>query len=48
VIKLVEQYLSEDKNNEKVKFEYLLLLIGSEQEANCKKAWVLLREMLNN
>ncbi len=29
----------------KVRLEYLLLLVASESEENCKKAWVLLRDI---
>ena len=47
VLSLVEDYLSFHKDDSKVRLEYLLLLIASETEENCKKAWILLREIIS-
>jgi hypothetical protein len=46
VLPYTEQYLSYNKDDQKVRLEYLLLLIASQNEENCRKAWVLLREIL--
>lgn len=48
VLSLVEDYLSFNKDDGKVRLEYLLLLIASETEENCKKAWILLRELISS
>lgn len=46
VLPFVEEYLSHNKNDQPVRMQYLLLLVASETEENCKKAWVLLREII--
>jgi tetratricopeptide (TPR) repeat protein len=46
VLGYVEDYLSYNKDDLMVRREYLLLLVASESEQNCKKAWVLLRELI--
>jgi len=46
ILPFVEDYLSYNKSDQKVRLEYLLLLVASEAEENCKKAWVLLREII--
>lgn len=44
----IEQYLSLNKDDLKVRLEYLLILMASEEEENCKKAWVFLRELIDS
>ena len=46
VLPQVEQYLSYNKDDMKVRLEYLLLLVATENEENCKKAWILLRDII--
>jgi hypothetical protein len=46
VLPLVEQYLSLHKDDLHARRSYMLLLLATQNEENCKKAWVLLREDL--
>lgn len=43
----IEQYLESNKKDDSVRVEYVLLLIGSENPKLLKKAWVILREIIN-
>lgn len=46
VLPLLEQYLSYHKDDQQARLQYLLLLVATNSEDNCRRAWVLLREAL--
>ena len=43
VLPYFEQYLSHHSDDGAALIQYVVLLVGSEGEDNCRKAWVLLR-----
>ena len=48
ILPLFEEHLEHNKESSELQFLYLLILINSEVPENCRKAWIFLRELIEN